>query len=200
MFDARLRHAIDPLLNRLALAISSTGISANMLTLAGGFLAVGAGAAIISDSFGTALLLIVLNRLLDGLDGAIARINGPTSFGGYLDSLADYLFYLAVPVGFGLADSANLVAALLLVASFTLTGVSFLAFAAISAKHGQKDAAHGPKAFFYSSGLMEGGETIAIFIAMCIWPDSFNSFALVFAGLCILTVAQRLFMAYRHLV
>ncbi len=61
----------------------------------------------------------------------------------------------------------------MLVASFTLTAVSFLGFAAIAARNGEDDGAHGPKAFIYSTGLMEGGETIAFFMLFCLFPDYF---------------------------
>jgi phosphatidylglycerophosphate synthase len=143
-----------------------------------------------------ALALLLANRLLDGLDGAVARIKGPSTWGGYLDSLCDYVFYVAVPLGFAFASPANELSALILVASFTLTAVSFLALAAIMTG---RDLGHGAKAFTYSPGLMEGGETIAFFVAMCLFPDRFPQLALLFAALCLATVAQRLWLARRLL-
>ena len=79
----------------------------------------------------------------------------------------------------------------MLVASFVLTGVSFLAFAVIAAKRGAETHAHGRKSFFYSTGLAEGTETIAVFIAMCLFPAWFGALAYAYAGLCALTVLQR---------
>jgi phosphatidylglycerophosphate synthase len=83
---------------------------------------------------------------------------------------------------------------LLLVASFTLTAVSFLATAAIAAG---RDMGHAPKAFTYTSGLMEGGETIVFFLVMCLFPGSFPWLAMLFAALCLVTVLQRAAMAWR---
>lgn len=137
------------------------------------------------------LALIIANRLLDGLDGAVARATQPSDFGGYLDIVGDFVFYLAVPLGFGLADPGNLVPALILACSFGLTGISFLAFATLAAKRGLETTAHGAKSFFYNTGLAEGAETIAVFIAFCLWPAQFPIIALVYAGLCIITVVQR---------
>ncbi len=194
MFDVQLRAVIDPGLNHLAYMAARTGITANIITTAGAVLAVGAGYAVSRQSFLWALTLIAVNRLLDGLDGAIARINGPTTFGGYLDSIADYVFYVAVPVGFGLAAKENVVAAMILIAAFTLTAVSFLAYAAIAAKLNVEET-HGPKAFFYSAGLMEGGETIGFFAVMCIFPAYFVPLAWIFVGLCCVTILQRLMLA-----
>lgn len=196
MFDAPLRKLIDPALNRTAAAIARSGISANAITLAGAALVVPLFYALLLQQWQVALGLIVANRLLDGLDGAVARIRGPSFWGGYLDSLCDYLFYVAVPVGFAFAAPANELSALLLLASFTLTAVSFLALAAILAG---RDLGHGAKAFSYSTGLMEGGETIAFFLAMCLFPALFPQLGLVFAGLCLLTVIQRLWLARKLL-
>ena len=198
MFDARLRRAIDPALNRLAASIIKTGMSANALTIIGALLGIAAGLSIATQHYPFALLLVIANRIADGLDGAVARINGPTLWGGYLDSIADYIFYVAVPIGFGLTDAGNLIPALLLVASFTLSAVGFLAYAAISAKQDLDEEPHGPKAFLYSTGLMEGGETIGFIIVMCAFPSYFAPLALLFAGLCILTVVQRIWMARRR--
>ena len=104
---------------------------------------------------------------------------------------------VGVPVGFGLASPDNTVPAMLLVAAFTLTAASFLVFAAIAAKHGAQTTAHGSKSFFYSTGLAEGAETIAAFIAMCLWPAAFPAIAIGFAALCLLTVIQRSVIAQR---
>lgn len=197
MFDARLRPLIDPPLNAAGHWLARRGIGANAVTLAGLVPALGAGLAIVAGQFALALALVALNRLLDGLDGAVARARGMTDLGGYLDTLADYVFYITVPLAFGIARPSNTLPALLLLASFTLTCASFLVFAAITARSGQATNAHGAKSFFYSTGIAEGAETIAVFIAMCLWPDHFPAIALGFAGLCLLTVAQRTAMAAR---
>ena len=198
MFDAKIRPFIDPPLNRLGRAIARAGISANAITLVALLPGVAAAVAISYGHMLAGLALILVNRLADGLDGAVARANGPTDFGGYLDIVADFVVYTAVPLGFGLAAPANLVPALLLIGSFTLTGISFLAFAVIAAKRGAETTAHGRKSFFYSTGLAEGGETIACFIAMCVWPQQFPLIACAFASLCLLTVLQRSLLARRQ--
>lgn len=191
MFDARLRPLIDPPLNRLGRVIARAGITANQVTLAGGAVGVAAGAAISMGAYGVGLALIIVSRVLDGLDGAVARATSTTDLGGYLDILVDFVFYVAVPIGFGFADPENAPYALLLVASFTLTGVSFLAFATIAAKRGLSTSAHGAKSFFYSTGIAEGTETIAVFILMCLAPGWFATIAVLYTGLCVLTVLQR---------
>jgi len=195
MLDAKLRPLIDPPLNRIGQALAGAGITANALTFTGLALGLGGAAAIALGHIGWGLALILANRLLDGLDGAVARARGPSDLGGYFDIVADFAFYVAVPVGFGILAPANTLPALVLVASFVLTGVSFLAFAVIAAKRGASTEAHGKKSFFYSTGLAEGTETILVFIAMCLWPAWFGTIAYAYAALCLLTVFQRSAMA-----
>lgn len=191
MFDAKLRPLIDPPLNRAGRALAGMGVTANQLTFAGLALGLAGAVAIAFGHIGWGLGLILANRLLDGLDGAVARVRGPSDLGGYFDIVADFAFYVAIPLAFGALAPANTLPALVLVASFVLTGVSFLAFATIAAKRGAETDAHGRKSFFYSTGLAEGGETIAVFIAMCLFPAWFGVIAYAYAGLCVLTVIQR---------
>ncbi len=174
-------------------------MTANAVTIVGAAVGTAAGIAIARQRFGAALLLIALNRILDGLDGALARRRGPTDFGGYLDSVADYIFYAAVPLGFAVASPANALPAAALLASFLLSGSSFLAFAALAAKRRLTSDAHGPKSFFYLRGLAEGTETIAVFVLAVLRPDWFAALAYGFAVLCALTALQRLLAARRLL-
>lgn len=195
MFDARLRPLIDPPLNRAGRALAGLGVTANMLTFAGLALGLGGAVAIALGHVWAGLALIVANRVLDGLDGAVARATKPTALGGYFDIVADFAFYVSIPLGFGVMASSNTLSALVLVSSFVLTGVSFLAFAVTAAERGEQTQAHGAKSFFYSTGLAEGGETIAVFIAMCLFPAWFGAIAYGYAALCVLTVFQRSAMA-----
>lgn len=191
MLDAKLRPLIDPPLNRAGAVLARLGVTANGLTFIGLALGLGGAAAVALGHIGWGLALIIANRLADGLDGAVARVRGPSDLGGYFDIVADFAFYVSIPLGFGIFSPANTLAALVLVASFVLTGVSFLAFAVIAGKRGATTEAHGRKSFFYSTGLAEGTETIAVFIAMCLFPAWFAVLAYGYAGLCALTVVQR---------
>lgn len=196
MFDAKIRPLIDPPLDRLGGLLARFNVSANHVTLLGVMAGLASAGAIVGGQHGVALALIVVSRLLDGLDGAVARATTPTDLGGYFDILGDFVFYVSIPVAFAIADSANALAAAVLIASFTLTGISFLAYAVIAAKRNLQTQAHGKKSFFYSTGLAEGTETIIAFTAMCLMPNYFAPIALTFAALCFVTVIQRSFFAY----
>jgi phosphatidylglycerophosphate synthase len=179
MFDSTLRPIIDPPLQILGRILAATGLSANQVTLVG--LGLGLGAAV----------AIIASRLADGLDGAIARIRGKTAFGGYLDIVSDFAFYAAIPVAFGIAFPEARLAALVLVASFILSGGSFLASAIIAAERGWETRAQGEKSFYYLAGLAEGTETIVFFVLFCLLPGWFVPLAYVFAAMCLLTALGR---------
>lgn len=196
MFDAKLRPLIDPALNRIGRALAALGIGANGVTLTGMVVGLVGAFAIAQGHPLAGLVLVIGNRLLDGLDGAVARATKLTDFGGYLDIVADFVFYVAVPLGFAFAGKSNQLAATVLLASFALTGTSFLAFATMAAKRGLETTAHGRKSFFYNTGLAEGTETIVAFILMCVWPYYFSMIAVIYATLCLLTVIQRSFAAW----
>lgn len=197
MLDRSLRPLIDPALNRMGRALAQH-VGADAVTLAG--LAVGlAAAAMLAAGAPGGLVLgpLLLNRVLDGLDGAVARARGKSDFGGYLDITCDFAFYGAVPLAFALRDPGNAVAAAFLLATFYLNGASFLGFAVLAEKRGMETRAQGEKSLYYSAGLLEGTETILFFVALCLWPDWFRPMAVVFGGLCLLTTGARVMLARR---
>jgi phosphatidylglycerophosphate synthase len=180
--------ALNPFANWLA----RRGITADQLSVFGFCLGVAAFPAIASSHFVAGLGLIVVNRLIDGLDGAVARLTVPTDRGAFLDIALDFLFYATIPLAFAWADpAANALAAATLIASFVGTGSSFLAFSAIAAKRGLAANAFPHKGIYYLGGLTEGAETIALLVAMCLWPAVFPVLAFSFAGLCLITTLTR---------
>lgn len=194
MLDAALRSLINPPLDRVGRALSAQGIPANAVTLVGFVLGLAALPPLAAGYYAAALLLILLNRILDGIDGAVARAAGSTDLGGFLDIVCDFVFYAAVPFGFALADPTNALAAAFLVFSFMGTGASFLAYAVIAAK--RRITIEPSKAFFYLGGLTEGTETILCFVLMCLFPGAFPTIAWIFGALCWITTAARVMAAY----
>ncbi|MCR9219937.1 MAG: CDP-alcohol phosphatidyltransferase family protein [Alphaproteobacteria bacterium] len=196
MLDAALRKLIDPPLDRAGAALARLGVSADAVTLFGllpGGLAV---LALSQARYDLALACLALNRLCDGLDGAVARRTKTTDFGGFLDIVGDFLVYAAIPLGFALADpAANAIPAAVLMASFFGAGSSFLAFAVIAAKRRIATDARGRKSFYYLGGLAEGTETVAVFVAMHLAPDWFPWLAYGFAALCWATALGRVLQA-----
>lgn len=192
MFDARLLPLQHALLRPLAGAAVRVGLGADTISLVGFAIGLMAMPAIALGHSHLGLTLILLNRLLDGLDGAVARLAGPTDRGAFLDIALDFVFYALIPLGFAFVDpSANALAAATLITAFVGTGSSFLAFATVAAKQGRTAAAFPAKGIYYLGGLTEGFETVAIFAIMCIFPGYFAVLAYVFAAACAVTTLLR---------
>jgi len=197
VLDPILRRWIDPPLERAGGWLAARGVSANSVTVTGLCVGLIAVPLIASGNYGAALVAIGANRLLDGLDGAVARHTRSSPYGGYLDIFCDMVFYAAIPMGFALARPENAVWAALLLASFVCTCASFLGRAVLAAGRGEADAGtRGRKSFFHAAGLVEGTETILGFILFCLLPDLFSWLAGVMAALCFWTAFARLVEAH----
>ena len=198
MLDAPLRRIIDPPLNAAGRALAKIGVSADFVTVLGLGLGLFAAALITVGLPLAALWLIAASRIADGLDGAIARATEKTDFGGYLDITADFLFYGAIPMAFALADpAANGAAAAFLLTSFYVNGSSFLGYAILAERHGMETTERGPKSLYFTGGLLEGTETIAFFVILCLAPAWFAPLAWLFGLLCFITAFSRVALA-RH--
>ena len=192
MIDSILMPLAARALNPVAKRLAARGVEADWITLAGFLVGAAALPALAFGFWGLALCLILVNRLADGLDGAVARLGQPTERGAFLDIALDFVFYALVPLGFALHDpAANAVPAAVLIASFAGTGSSFLAFAAIAAKSGRKAGNYPTKGIYYLGGLTEGFETIVMFVLMCLYPQSFALLAYIFAAACAVTTVLR---------
>lgn len=199
MLDGAMRRVIDPPLNRAGRWLAGVGATADGVTLAGlGFGLTAAALLTAGMPAWWALAPLLIGRLLDGLDGAVARATYKTDFGGYFDIFCDFVFYAAIPLAFILRDPAqNGVAGGFLLASFYINAASFLGYAIIAAKRRMTTTQQGEKSLYYAVGLLEGTETIAFFVLLCLFPAIFPQAALVFGGLCLVTAAARVVLARR---
>ncbi|WP_373354670.1 CDP-alcohol phosphatidyltransferase family protein [Pseudoroseicyclus sp. CXY001] len=200
MFDAALRRLIDPPLGRAGRRLAAAGWTANAMTGAGLAAGLISAALIALGLEALALIPFAARCLADGLDGAIARAaDRKTALGGYLDISADFLFYGAVPLGFVLADpSGRGAAGAFLLASFYFNGATFLGYAVLAERRGLQTSAQGEKTLYYSNGLLEGGETLAFFTLIILFPPIFAPMAWAFGLACFLTGTLRLVAAARR--
>lgn len=200
MLDRWSLKIIAPPLQRLATVIRQKGVSANQVTITGFCVGMLVLPALALQWYGFAALLIVFNRLCDGIDGAIARQTQATDAGGFLDIVLDFIFYSAVVFGFALANPAeNAMAAATLIFAFMGTGSSFLAFAIMAERRSIKSMVYPSKGFYYLGGLAEGTETIALLLACCLFPEYFVYIAFVFSVICWLTTLTRVVGGYHSL-
>lgn len=188
-------------LAKVARLLRDRGVTANQVTVWGFVIGMLAIPAIGVGWYTVGLVLILMNRLADGVDGALARIDGATDAGGFLDIVLDFIFYSGIIFAFALADPpTNGLAAAALIFSFVGTGSSFLAYAIMAERRRLVNITYPHKGFYYLGGLAEGTETILFFVVICLYPSLFPLLAWLFAVICLLTTIARVWGGYRMLV
>ena len=192
MIDAKLNIFLRPYLRFLAKIIIKLNISANIITFLGFFLGLCCFYSIINFYFMGAFLFLVLNRFCDGLDGAVARLLGPTDIGAFYDITLDFIFYSLFPIAFIFVDIKNAYAICFLLLSFVSTQTTFLASAWIIEKNKILVSTKQKKSFFYIGGITEGFETIICFILMLLFYESLELIVYIFGILCWTTSISRL--------
>ena len=201
MVDRALRPLKTRVLAPLARPLERTQPAA--ITGAGLAVGLAAAAAAAAGWFHVALAAWIVNRVLDGLDGDVARRSGRASArGAYLDLMADLVVYAAVPlglaagaVGAGLADpAAAWGAAALAGAAFyvNLGSLAFLSSALASApENARARSAGSAPGIHLPAGLIEGAETVVLF-AIALALPALAPWTLGAIGVLVLaTAAQR---------
>jgi phosphatidylglycerophosphate synthase len=194
MLDSALRARIATPLNGAATRAAGAGVAAGAVTAVGLVVGVGACVAAALGQWPLALVLFIVNRGLDGLDGAVARARGGgTDLGGLLDFMADFVVYGGFVVGVAIAEPSARVACTVLLATYLLNNVALLSFASLVEK--RRLAFGDERSLRFTPGLTEGTETILAYVAFCLIPSRAEIVAWVFAGMVLITVAQRLRLA-----
>jgi phosphatidylglycerophosphate synthase len=198
MLDGVARRLFAPLLEPFAARLARSGVSADQITWAGFLVGLGAAATIIAELYFLGLALVLVSRLCDGLDGAVARAARKTDRGGFLDITLDFAFYGVIPLAFALArPEANAVAGAVLIFSFYVNGATFLAYAVVAERRRLATEVRGAKSLYFTTGLAEATETIIVFCLFCLFPVAFAPIAYLFAVLTLVTAAGRVLLAVR---
>lgn len=200
MLDSIALQLIEPAVKHVAKRLQATGITANQISLIGFAIGLVAAICIAFNEFIFGLIFILISRLLDALDGAVARLNQATDAGGFLDICLDFIFYASIPLAFAFANpNQNSLAAAVLLFCFIGTASSFLAFAILAQKHQLSNTRLPKKSFYFLGGLTEATETLLFFILACLMPYYFNYLAYGFALLCSFTIVTRVYWGFTHL-
>ena len=191
MIDAQLNKIFKPILEISAKKISKFNINPNTITFIGFFFGLCCFYSIANEMFIYAFIFLCLNRLCDGLDGAMARLVGETDLGAFYDIVLDFLFYSLFPLSFIILDLNNAYSICFLLFSFVATQTSFLASAWIIEKNKLSISDGQKKSFFYAGGITEGFETILCFIMMLLFYEYIIYIAYIFGTLCWITFITR---------
>lgn len=142
------------------------------------------------------LVMWLLNRLIDGLDGSLARRIGPTHLGGFFDIMADLAVYGAMVVALGWSVPDARLAALFVFLSYYLNGAAFMAWSSLVAERAISavgtDHDGDGRSLNFPAGLAEGFETIVAMSIILILPREWTAPSLwVWAAVVGVSVIQR---------
>ncbi len=191
---SKLKNGIEKLANKLLLG----KISANQLTITG--LIIGLSSSFFIFLSGILLwklelivcsiVLMVISFLFDVLDGAVARLEEPTIFGGILDIFCDRTVEVSIIIALVSTDPLILMwpgifslgAVILCITMFLLVGGSVKA----------KDLEESKKVIYYRHGLMERSETFLFLLFTTIFIVWRFFLLWIFAALVFVTALLRL--------
>ncbi len=188
----RLTPLLTPWLHRVAMLLRGWHLRANHLTLAGFVIGMLCLPLLAFSYYDYALVCLLINRVFDALDGTLARIEGATDRGGFLDITLDFIFYSAFVLGASIAHPEEALYGAFLIFSFVANGSAFLAFSIFATKDHISTDMTPEKSFYYLPGLAEGFETFVAFVLLCLFPAAFWIIALVFGGLCCISAVYRI--------
>ena len=191
MIDAHLNKILKPVLEAVAKKLLNFNINPNSISFIGFFFGVCSFFSIVNTMFFLAFIFLCLNRILDGLDGALARLTKETDIGAFYDIVLDFLFYCLFPLSFIFLDIENSYSICFLLFSFVATQTTFLASAWIVEKNKLSISNGQKKSFYYAGGITEGFETIVCFMMMLFFYDFINYIAYIFGILCWITFITR---------
>lgn len=197
MFDAQIRKAVGPPLEAAGRRIAATGVSATLVTGAGWVVGVGACVAAATQLWPIALVLWLGNRLLDGLDGPVARVSGATELGGFLDVVSDFSIYGGFVVGVAIGVPTARLACTVLLLTYYVSGTALLALSSLLERRRQN--AVDERSLRLVGGLAEGFETVVVYALFCLFPGSATGIAWVFAAIVGITAVQRIVVGARLL-
>ncbi len=200
MFDEQMRGIKDGVFDPLAQLLLA--IPPWFFSVVGLLVGLWAAVALWQQQYALGFGLWFLNRVFDGLDGAVARQCGKQSdFGGYLDIIVDFVVYAAIPVGLavGRGETAVYLALIFLLSSFYVNGASWMYLAAILEK---RKLAHSDRltTITMPTGLIGGVETIIFYTAFIFFPAYLAWLFTAMGLLVLITIGQRLIWARQHLV
>jgi phosphatidylserine synthase len=209
VLDGPARRMLESPLGRLAAGVDRPWLTPDRITAAGLVLGLGSAGAAASQAWAAALVLWLLSRLADGLDGPLARRrqartgepDAGAGAGGFFDITADFTVYGSTVVGVavgtaGVGDGPWLPFLLVLLAYY-LNGAAFLAFSSIAERSGRR--LDDGRSLSFIGGLAEGTETILVHALWLLLPEQAWRIALVWAVIVLLSAVQRMWAGYRSL-
>lgn len=197
MLDKYFSNYLYPILIIFAKLFVKFGLKANHITILGLIFSFLSFLLVIDHHYIFGLLVFLIGRSMDGIDGIIANNTSKTDFGGFLDIVCDLISYSIIPLAFILTNSSNAIFGSILLASFFGTSSTFLAIAIFESK--RKFVLNSDKSFYHVGGIVGSTQTIVFLSLMFVFPKYFNEIALIFSILCMAGTLERIYHGYKIL-
>ena len=185
-FSIPLRRLAAP----LAAWAARAGLSADSVTLACFATGLGAVLAIGRGWFLPGAGLILLSRILDGLDGELARATRPTHWGAFLDLVLSFVLVMLLPFSFALAMPDRSLAALFLTLAIACQAMGSLSFAQVATRAGRPPS---------RIGVLDKLALHAALLLACLLPSGFSIIAYTIGIVCFIALGLRLATAHMRL-
>ena len=202
MFDEWFRRHKERWFTPLALRL---GRSVSPLAITLTALAIGLAAAFAASqaAWSLAVSLWLGNRILDGLDGTLARVQKRQSdLGGYLDIVLDFTVYAAIPIGIAVAleTRATWLVTSVLLATWFVNAASWMYLAAVLERRGAGATSRGElTTVTMPRGLVAGTETVVFFTLFLALAPHYVLLAWIMSAGVTIGIGQRLVWAARNL-
>jgi len=197
MLDKYFSNYLYPILIVVAKLFIKFGFKANHITILGLIFSFLSFLLVIDHQYIFGLVVFLISRLMDGIDGIIANNTTKTDFGGFLDIVCDLISYSIIPLAFILTNNSNAIFGSILLASFFGTSSTFLAIAIFESK--RKFSLNSNKSFYHVGGIVGSTQTIVFLSLMFVFPKYFNEIALIFSILCMAGTLERIYHGYKIL-
>lgn len=205
MLPAMLAPHVTPYLERLAQWVVARGITANALTLISFLAAIGVMAAIGLHIYWLGIVMLLINRVCDGIDGIVARLHAAqhdgrlSPFGTFADTLTDIFLYGGIVFAFVLGTPSFAMAGTFLLFTWLLSAFASLAFDIEAESKGLAEEHRTRNALLFFDGVSSQVEMTIVLTLMCVFPAYFPAIAAIYGVVCLLTVGSRVLMAYKYL-
>ncbi len=207
MLDGAARRVLEPALGRLAAGVDRAWVTPDRITAVGLVLGLGSAGAAALQEWPVAVVLWLVSRLADGLDGPLARRRqartgqSDAGAGGFFDITADFAVYgtgvVGVAVGTAGVGDGPWWPFLLVLLAYYLNGAAFLAFSSIAERSGRR--LDDGRSLSFLGGLAEGTETVVVHALWLLFPDLAWRIAVGWAVVVLLSAGQRMVAGYRSL-
>lgn len=145
-----------------------------------------------------ALIFMLISFIFDAFDGIVARLEESTIFGGILDMFSDRSVEVILIISLISTDPVILMwPGIFVLGSIILCITIFLIIGSAVNKLGTKNLEENEKLIYYSSGLMERGETFLFLFFITLLIAWRRILMWIFSLLIFITALQRFYTAYQ---